>query len=617
MNGAALKDLDTVIGDLEFDPRSLKKKYEAERDKRLVPETRGQYVPTVDGKFDNYGQDPWAAPFERAPITDHTEVVVAGGGFGGLLVGARLWEAGVRDVRIIDEAGDFGGTWYWNRYPGAMCDIEAHIYMPLLEELNHAPKHRYAYWTEMLEVSRKIGERYGLYKKACFQTVITATRWLESEKKWLIETDRGDRMTATYFVLACGRQSLPKLPGIAGIDKFEGHAFHSSRWDYNYTGGGDTGELTKLRDKRVAVVGTGATAVQIVPEVAKWVKKLYVFQRTPSAVYIRGQRETPPAYADMSKPGWQKERRENFQKILLATPQDVDHVSDGWTQLSRRMKPVMTSKEVAKFLGRKPSAEERELLAEISDYRVMNAIRSRIEEIVKDPATAEGLKPWYRWLCKRPCFHDDYLDAFNNPAVELVDTEGQGVREFTRHGIVVGGKEYPVDCVIFATGFEAGISYVRLTGFDVAGRDGTRLSNHWCSGVRTLHGITTDKFPNLLMVGGNQHSVAAVNAVHLLDEQATHVAYIIKEGATRKLGTIEPSTAAVDEYTEIVRSGPANKTLLNFYSSCTPGYYNGESNASKADDLFFGNRYSGGAIEFYQMLANWRREDSLRGMVCD
>jgi cyclohexanone monooxygenase len=366
----------------------------------------------------------------------------------------------------------------------------------------------------------------------------------------------------------------------------------------------------------VAVVGTGATAVQIVPEVAKWAKKLYVFQRTPSAVYVRGQRETPPDYANISKRGWQKERRENFQKILLATPQDVDHVADGWTELSRRMKPVMNSKQAAEALGRKPTAEEREFLSEISDFRVMNAIRSRIEEIVKEPTTAEALKPWYRWLCKRPCFHDDYLEAFNNPAVELVDTEGRGVEEFTRHGIVVAGNEYPVDCVIFATGFEAGISYVRLTGFDIVGRDGARLSNHWSRGVRTLHGITTDQFPNLLMIGGNQHSVAAVNAVHLLDEQATHVAYIVQEGTNRKLRTIEPSPEAVDEYTEIVRSAPANKTLLSFYSSCTPGYYNGESKASKADDLFFGNRYGGGAVAFYQMLANWRHEGSLKGMVC-
>ncbi|MBS0222055.1 MAG: NAD(P)/FAD-dependent oxidoreductase [Proteobacteria bacterium] len=617
MNAVRGREIDTVIGNLEFDPVALKRKYEQERDKRIVPEGHDQYVPTIEGRFADYGKDPWVSPgFSRAALNDHTEVIVAGGGFGGLLVGARLREAGVTDVRIIDEAGDFGGTWYWNRYPGAMCDIEAHIYMPLLEELNHAPRHRYAYAPEMLELSRKIGERYGLYDKACFQTVITEARWLEDQKQWLIETDRGDRMTANHFVLACGRQSLPKLPGIAGIGDFEGHAFHSSRWDYAYTGGSaDDARLTGLRDKRVAVIGTGATAVQIVPEVAKWARELFVFQRTPSAVYIRGQRETPPDYADMSKPGWQKERRENFQKILGAKPQDVDYVADGWTELTVRMKPVLSSRELAARLNRKPTPEEHEFVAEISDYRVMNAIRTRVEEIVKDPSTAEALKPWYRWLCKRPCFHDDYLDAFNRPSVHLVDTGGRGVEQFTRHGIVVDGHEYKVDCAIFATGFEAGISYVRLTGFDVVGREGRRLSEHWRNGVRTLHGITTDNFPNLLLVGGNQHSVAAVNAVHLLDEQATHVAYIIQQAGERRLQAIEPTTEAVDAYTEIIRSAPANKVLVNFYSSCTPGYYNGEGKGAKSEDLFFGNRYGGGAMAFYQMLADWRRENNLEGMA--
>ena len=610
------REIDAAVGDLEFDPYALKTRYEEERDRRGVPEGHGQYVPAIEGKFADYAKDPWVEPgFSRAPLTDHTEVIVAGGGFGGLLVGARLREAGFTDVRIIDEAGDFGGTWYWNRYPGAMCDIEAHIYMPLLEELNHAPKHRYAYAPEMLDVSQKIGHRYALYDKACFQTVITATHWLENEKKWLVETDRGDRMTATYFVLACGRQSLPKLPGISGLDKFEGHAFHSSRWDYDYTGGAETGELTELRDKRVAVIGTGATAVQIVPEVAKWAKELYVFQRTPSAVSVRGQRETPPDYADMSKPAWQKERRENFQKIIAATPQDVDHVADGWTELTRRLKPVLSSKELAAKLGRKPTSEEREFAAEIADYRVMNGIRSRVEEIVQDRATAEGLKPWYRWMCKRPCFHDDYLPAFNCPNVKLVDTQGRGVEEFTRHGIVVGDKEYKVDCVIFATGFEAGISYVRLTGFDIVGREGKRLSEHWRNGVRTLHGMTTDGFPNLFLMGGNQHTVAAVNAVHLLDEQASHVAHVIKQVRQRQFETIEPATEAVDAYTEVIRSAPANKVLVNFYASCTPGYYNGEGKATRSEDLFFGNRYGDGAMAFYRMLANWRQEGQLQGMM--
>lgn len=610
------RGVEAAVGKLEFDPYALKRRYDEEREKRLQPEGNAQYAPAIDGKYADYGKDPWAAPeFTRRPLADHTEVIIAGGGFGGLLVGARLHEAGITDIRVIDEAGDFGGTWYWNRYPGAMCDIEAHIYMPLLEELNHAPKHRYAYATEMLELSRKIGHRYGLYAKACFQTVITSTRWLENEKQWLVETDRGDRMTATHLVLACGRQSLPKLPGIAGIGAFEGHAFHSSRWDYDYTGGAETGELTKLRDKRVAVIGTGATAVQIVPEVAKWARKLFVFQRTPSAVYIRGQRETTPNHADMSKPGWQRERRENFQKLLSATPQDVDYVADGWTELTQRLKPMLSPKKLADKLGRQPTREERLFVDEVSDYRVMNAIRQRVEDIVKDPATAESLKPWYRWMCKRPCFHDDYLPAFNNPNVELVDTQGRGIDSFTEHGIVANDKEYQVDCVIFATGFESGISYVRLTGFDVVGRAGQPLSRHWKDGVRSLHGMMTDGFPNLFLVGGNQHSAAAANAVHLLDEQALHVAYIIKEVARRQLNTVEPTEEAVVSYTEIIRSAPANRTLVDFYASCTPGYYNAEGKSTRGDEIFFGNRYGDGAIAFYRMLDSWRCEGSLAGMM--
>ena len=617
MSNAQKREIDHAVGQLEFDPDQLTQKYEHERDTRITSEGQGQYVPAIEGKFADYGKDPWVDPgFSRAPIADHTKVIIAGGGFGGLLAGARLHQQGFRDIRIIDDGGDFGGTWYWNRYPGAMCDIEAHIYLPLLEELTYAPKHRYAYAADSLELSRKIGRHYGLYDKACFQTAITGARWIEAERKWLIETDRGDRMTATYFIMACGRQSLPKLPGIAGIGNFKGHAFHSSRWDYVYTGGSETDfRLTKLTDKRVAVIGTGATAVQIVPELAKWAKSLFVFQRTPSAVYIRGQKETGSDYADMSRPGWQKQRRENFQHLLNTTRQEADLVGDGRTDLSRRMKPLLSTKEMTERLGRAPTNDEKLRVAELADYWVMNLIRSRVNEIVKDSATAEALKPWYRWLCKRPCFHDDYLEAFNSPNVELVATHGKGVREFADRGIVVEGKVYEVDCVVFATGFEAGIAYTRLTGFDVIGRDGTALSEHWKKGVRTLHGITTDKFPSMLLLGGNQHSAGASNAVHLLDEQATHAAYILKEVKKRELHTIEPTVEAVDGYTDMIRSSPNNQAQMKFYANCTPGYYNGEGKGTKAEDLFFGNRYGGKVMTFYQMLDAWRRDGTLPGMT--
>jgi cation diffusion facilitator CzcD-associated flavoprotein CzcO len=614
IEGVSKQALLNIAGVQQIDPDSLKRKYLEERDKRINPQGNAQYVP-ADTAFANFGADPWVDPeFKRAPILDHTEVIIAGGGFGGILAGARLHEAGIEDVRIIEIGGDFGGTWYWNRYPGAMCDIEAHIYLPLIEELGYAPKHRYSYAPEMLDISQQIGRRYGLYKKACFQTSITAARWCEEDGRWLVETNRGDRMTARFLVLACGRQSLPKLPDIAGIDQFKGHAFHSSRWDYAYSGGDFNGNLTGLRDKRVAIIGTGATAVQLVPEVAKDAKELLVFQRTPSSVGVRGQRETPPDYADRSKPGWQRERRYNFQSLISGYPQERDHVHDGWTALTATITPPKAD-VIAEKLGRPATKAELKYVAEIRDYEVMNSLRSRIEESIKDPSVAELLKPWYRWFCKRPCFHDDYLEAFNRPNVRLIDTHGRGVERISEGGIVSDGVEYGVDCLIFATGFEAGIAFTRLTGFDIFGRNGLSLTDHWSKGVRTLHGMTTDGFPNCFVIGGNQQSAAAVNAVHLLDEQSEHVAYIVSTLRARAIARIEPSAQAVDDYVRIIRSSPTNETLVDFYLDCTPGYYNAEGRAKASEDIFFGGRYGDGPIPFFRMLQAWRQEGSLKGMV--
>ncbi len=615
VNDAANKDFWQVLGELGFDFEQLKSRYAHERDRRMRPEGGGQYVATVDGKFADFGKDPWAEPgFTREPLFDHCDVIVAGGGFGGLLAGARLREAGCETIRIIDEGSDFGGTWYFNRYPGAMCDIEAHIYLPLLEELNYAPKNRYSYAPEMLEHSQRIGHHYRLYEKACFQTTITAMRWQEKEHRWLVETNRGDRMTADYVILACGRQSLPKLPNIPGIDTFEGHTFHSSRWDYKYTGGNSDGGLTGLSDKRVAVVGTGATALQVVPEVAKWAKQLLVFQRTPSTVGVRAQEPTGPDWIDMTKPGWQKARRENFQKRSVGLiPKDEDEIRDGWTEAFHNLAAIGEA-EVSAALGRPLTKEERGWLAEVADFRVMNDLRERVDNVVTDPEVAEALKPYYRWFCKRPGFHDDYLEAFNRPNVKLIDTRGQGIEAFTKNEVVVNGEQYEVDCVVFATGFEAGIHYTRLTGFDLYGRDGTPLSQHWRERVRSLHGLMTDKFPNCFFMGGNQHSASALNAVHLLDEQAIQISYIISEMQHRELAAIEPSVAAVEDYSAAIRTAPENAALVDFYSTCTPGYYNSEGKVKTSEDLFLGARYGPGAMAFYEMLANWRKSGDFPGM---
>jgi cyclohexanone monooxygenase len=603
-----------LAGGRGYDPDFLKIKYTHERDRRMRSEGTSQYVSTK-GLFKKFSLDPWVpTDNKREPIVEHTEVIIVGGGFGGLLTGARLHEAGCRDIRVIEIAGDFGGTWYWNRYPGAMCDIEAHIYLPLLEELAYAPKHKYSYGPELLDVSQRIGRRYALYKKALFQTAITSAKWDKGQSRWNIDTNFGDRLTCDLFFLACGRQSLPKLPNLPGIDKFSGHAFHTSRWDYEYTGGDSGGGLTGLADKRVGVIGTGATAVQVVPAVAKYAKELAVFQRTPSSMSVRGQRETLPDYVDITKPGWQRERRINFQSILSGISQDRDLVNDAWTQNSGVLKPPK-AEELAAKLGREPNKEELKFLAELYDYDLMNNLRERVDNVVKDRSTAEALKPWYRFLCKRPGFHDDYLEAFNRSNVKLVDTAGKGVERLSENGVVVDGVEYPLDCLIFATGFEAGISYKQITGFDIQGRNGISLSEHWRNGVRTLHGLMTDEFPNCFLMGGNQQSATAYNTVYLLDEQAQHVAYIYKTMRARGIARVEPSAEAIDDYVHIIRSSPVNESLIDYYSDCTPGYFNMEGQAKRSEDIFFGGRYGDGPIPFFNMLAAWRAKGSMPGLV--
>lgn len=599
---------DKLFGPLDFDPNALAAKYDAERDQRIRSDGKAQFVST-SGRFAQYSSDPWATEFTRDALHEHSTVVIVGGGFGGLLMGARLNEAGISDVRIVEVGGDFGGTWYWNRYPGAMCDIEAHIYLPLLEELGYTPKHRYSYAPEMLEISQRIGTDYGLYEKALFQTSITDAEWIEEERRWLIRTDREDVITADFFILAAGRQSLPKLPNLPGIDEFEGHMFHSSRWDYAYTGGDEAGGLTNLGDKRVGVIGTGATALQIVPAVAADVKELLVFQRTPSTVGERGQREVGPDWADTSQSGWQRRRRENFQSHVSfglrldgPTPTE-DLVGDGWTDAFAVFAEPMDAVEAR--LGRKPTAEEALELSVVNDYRVMNRLRDRIDAVVTDPATSESLKPWYRWWCKRPGWHDDYLPTFNRENVTLVDTKGHGVERFTKNGVVVDGVEYPLDCIIMATGFEAGIEYTKLTGFELHGR-GIDLSDHWgAGGVRTFHGMSTDRFPNLFFIGGNLQTASAVNAVHLLDEQSHYVAHIVSTAVEQGFQTVEASKEAVEAWVEEIRNAPSNRALFEFYIECTPGYYNSEGKAKSMDDLFIGGRYGGGALGYYALLEKW------------
>ena len=204
-----------------------------------------------------------------------------------MLAAVRLHEAGIGDFKIIEKGGDFGGTWYWNRYPGASCDIESYIYLPLLEKTGFIPKQKYTNAPETLEYCKVVAEKYELHKRAILQTEVTSTDWHEETRRWTVSTSRQDNIKARYVVHANGPLNRPKLPAIKGINDYKGHTFHTSRWDYNYTRGDSHGGLSGLKDKRVAVIGTGATAVQCVPHLGASAQHLYVFQRTPSSIDVR------------------------------------------------------------------------------------------------------------------------------------------------------------------------------------------------------------------------------------------------------------------------------------------------------------------------------------------
>ncbi len=506
-------------------------------DKRVRKEGFGQYRNAV-GQFSHFTEDHYVAPgFTRAPLTDEVEVVVIGGGFGGLLAGARLREAGVQNIRVVDRAGDFGGTWYWNRYPGAQCDIEAYVYMPLLDELDYVPTERYAHAPELLQHSINIAKKYDLYRDTCFQTEVTEIRWDESISRRIIHTDRGDAMKARYIAMANGLLTRPKLPGIPGIEKFKGHTFHTSRWDYGYTGGRCDGNLNELNDKRVDIIGTGATAVQCIPHLGEAAKRLYVFQRTPSSVDARNNSPTKQEWKAKLKPGWAKERVENFNLALGGGYTDEDMVGDGWTDIFRNIGGIVTG-DINEL-----TEEEKEEVFELADFKKMQEIRYRAAAIVQDPETAEALKAYYRQYCKRPCFHDEYLQTYNRPSVTLVDTHGHGVDEITEKGVIVDSKEYEVDCLIFSTGFEVGTSYTSQSGYDVIGRNGISLSKKWADGLAAFHGLRSHGFPNCFFLGFTQTGVTP-NATHMLGEQAGHLAYVVKQTMARGATTIEVTQAA-------------------------------------------------------------------------
>lgn len=582
------------------DKGNILKRYALEKEKRNTDTTERRYT-RMEGKFAHFQKDHNASFQERPAVELDVTAVVLGAGWAGIHAALNLKRAGVDDVCVIDKAADFGGVWYWNRYPGVACDTESYIYMPFLEEMGVMPQANYASGAEILNHAQAIARKYGLYENALFQTAITDARWDDESNRWRLTTDRGDRIVTKYFVVTAGALQTPKLPDIKGLEDFEGHCFHTSRWDYAYTGGDSSGGLSSLSGKRVAIVGTGATAIQCIPHVAQSASHLYVVQRTPSSVDVRNEHPTDQNWYTSQQHGWQTERIRNFTTVTSMEPCSIDLVNDGWTkpaiEAASRLHPGMSSDQIQEVL-------------DAVDLENSDRIRARVSEVVHDPAVAERLKAWYPRMCKRPCFHDGYLDVYNRANVTLVDTEGKGIDHITRNGFHANGQDYEVDCIIFATGFELGPYAETPVTLPIIGRDGMTMKDKWRDGATTLHGFHIHGFPNFFIVSIAQ-SAWGFNFQHMLLEQGNHIGYLVSElerrGAIRAEVTAEAEAAWVMHHESLAKSAALE--------NCTPGWLNNEGNLSSRTAR--SGPYGAGVNAFLAVLEGWRSAGAMEGLAIE
>jgi len=592
-----------------FDAESVRAKYQVERTKR-VTETRGILQDLDDERFRHYVVDPFTPCIDRDPISEDVDVAIIGAGIAGVVLGAKLRDAGITRIRLIDKAGGVGGTWYWNRYPGVYCDVESYLYMPLSEEMDYVPTSRYATGHEIRKHLDAIAHRYGLVEDARFHTGVETSAWSEEIGRWVLRTDRGDTIRARYLVHAVGILNLMQLPKIPGMEDFRGPAFHTARWDYALTGGApDDPHLTKLADQVVGVIGTGASAVQAVPALAASSKHLYVFQRTPSAIGVRDNRPTDTSFREQLGPGWQRERMENFSAVMIGRDVARDLTDDGWTHhMAKVANPSFAP-------GTPP--DEIMLAAEIFDYGVMEEHRARIDRVVQDPSVAEILKPYYRYLCKRPLFHDEYLPTFNRANVTLVDCP-RGVERITERGAIANGTEYELDCIIYATGFEPEVTpFARRAGHTIVGRNGVTMAEKWKDGVSSLHGMMTAGFPNMfVMPAPGQQAVTTVNYTHLAVIGAEHIASTIALLDARGSAVFDVQQDAEDAWTAAIVA--AFRDGREFMAACTPSRLNFEGNPDRLTPRMgsFGGG-SGNVFDFQELLAQWRESGHFTGLELD
>ncbi|MGD9471653.1 MAG: flavin-containing monooxygenase [Novosphingobium sp.] len=591
------------MADKSLDIEAIRARYRQERERRLTPAGTDQYR-FAEGELAALDADPYAPPpAPRAALDEELDLLAIGAGLGGLQLGAELRRKGVDNFRILDVAADFGGTWYWNRYPGLRCDVESYIYLPFLEETGYMPTERYVRGSEIFAYCQLLGRHFGLYERALFQTAITGMHWDDDAARWTVTTDRGDTFRARFVTTQSGIFSRPQFPGIAGIEHFKGKMFHSARWDYGYTGGNGDGGLDRLANKRVGLIGTGATALQVVPELARDAAHLTIFQRTPTAVGVRDNGPTDPAWFASLPPGWQREREITFNQIANGEKVDCP-IDDGWSRFFNRLiaavEALPEDQRTAEAIG---AAQE------AADFAYNEIVRARVDDEVSDPEKAALLKAWYRTLCKRPGFSDDYLPACNRDNVDIVDVSG-GVERISEDAVIVNGRSYPVDCLIFCTGFELGTTWAHQAGYDVIGRDGRRLSEKWDQGLVTYHGLFSHGFPNIFFMGLTQTGTT-VNVPHMLREQIDHLTYIVRRCLDEGLTRVEATQDAEQGWQQQIAA--VNEARRPFQEACTPGYFNAEGKAEDRRSAIGSGMYFP-STAFFRMWEEWRAAGRFEGL---
>jgi cyclohexanone monooxygenase len=536
------------------------------RDYKEARRGAADYI-SMEGEFSKYLEDAYsAAPIPREALTDNCEILVVGAGFAGLLLWYKLRAAGFTDVRFCEKGGDVGGTWYWNRYPGIACDVEAYSYLPLLEEMGYIPTMKFASGFEIMEYCKRMAEKFGFYDHTLFHTTVQSTDWDEASGRWTVSTDRGDAIKARFVILANGILTTPKLARIEGMETFKGDAFHTSRWNYH----------VDLKDKRIGIIGTGATAVQVVPELAKIAKSLHVFQRTPSSIDVRDQRATTSEEINTwtSEPGWARARRARFAKISAG--RTAMKANDDY--LAGKVKDFKERKQHAQSLS--PQALIDKQLG--TNFRIMEQIRARVDAIVKDPVTAEALKPYYPYGCKRPTFHDEYLPTFNLPNVSLVDTAPRGVAKIDADGVIHNGQHYPLDVLVYATGFQ----WMATATFNmIKGRDGQTLNEKWQSqGTKTFLGIHNQGFPNLFVVSGPQGGGGSFNFTNAIEEHADYIIWMLETLRDRGADRVDVTDEAENAYADHCRQADIVSAPLRDCLS----YYNGHGDSEPGSLAYYG-----------------------------